>query len=250
MENRSKTLVVFLIGIILLVASRASAESQERTGTGSPSLLSRTEALIGQKKFAEAKSSLQAFVAGMPAGWKPVTEEGDNLRVAYWDLEHFLACALRERESGNKKRLVWARPSYSKAYYLLAFISLETGRKAEAKQHIDRALELEPDHPLLLCEKGLILQTMSEHEEAVGSFDTALRSKGCVTGPEKARALRGKGVSLIDLGRLDEAEQAFTESLKIAPGNRIALDELEYIRRIRAGGRSTAPIGLTPTSPE
>jgi len=39
------------------------------------------------------------------------------------------------------------------------------------------------------------------------------------------------------LGRLDEAEDSYNKSLEIEPGNRIALGELEYIKKLRAQGR-------------
>lgn len=47
-------------------------------------------------------------------------------------------------------------------------------------------------------------------------------------------ALRGMGFMLIELNRLDEAEQALRDSLKLDPGNDVALNELAYIRELRA----------------
>ena len=46
-------------------------------------------------------------------------------------------------------------------------------------------------------------------------------------------ALRGIGYSLIELGELEAARQAFEKSLKMEPNNRLALDELEYIRKLQ-----------------
>jgi len=201
------------------------------------------EKLMNEKKLDEAKSALEALIAGMPAGWKPVTEKGDDTEIAYWDTEHFLACANKDGR-GKGKRTVWAYPSYSKAYYLLAYMSIEKRNAKEADAYIDKALALEPDHATLLLEKGLILQTTGRHEDAVRYFEMVINSNGCVTGYETARGLRAKGVSLIDLGKLDEAEQAFNESLKISPGNKLALNELEYIRRLRAGTSQKAPLQI------
>ena len=47
---------------------------------------------------------------------------------------------------------------------------------------------------------------------------------------ESALALRGIGCALIDMGRLDEAIVVYEKSLKIEPGNPLALHELQYIR--------------------
>ena len=227
--------------LCLIVCNSALAEG---TKEEKPQVtLGVIEKLMSEKKFDEAKSSLEALIAGMPAGWKPVTEKGDGTEIAYWDTEHFLACANKDGR-GKGMRTVWAYPSYSKAYYLLAFMSIEKRNPKEASVYIDKALVLEPDHATLLLEKGLILQTTGRHEDAVKYFDMVLNSDGCVTGYETARGLRAKGVSLIDLGKLDEAERAFNESLKIAPANRVALNELEYIRRLRAGGSQKAPLQI------
>lgn len=49
-------------------------------------------------------------------------------------------------------------------------------------------------------------------------------------------ALRGIGFSLIEIGRLDEAEGALRESLDLDPGNPMALSELEYIDHLRSQG--------------
>jgi Flp pilus assembly protein TadD len=58
---------------------------------------------------------------------------------------------------------------------------------------------------------------------------------------------RGRGFVLTELGRLDEAEAAYRESLKIEPDSERAKNELQYIARLKAGGPS-APyaLGLTP----
>lgn len=235
----------FLIAIImcLAVCSSALAQSAKEGKPQASVSLGVAEKLMNEKKFDEAKASLNALIAGMPAGWKPAVEKGDGIYVAYWDTEHFMACSVKDGEGGGK-RVMWAQPSYSKAYYLLAYMAIESRKPGEANAYIDKALELEPAHPVLLLEKGMILQIMGRHEETVRHCDAVINSKGCLTGYEKARALRAKGVSLIDLGKLDEAEQAFNESLKIAPNNKVALNELEYIRRIRAGGSSTAPVKI------
>ena len=42
------------------------------------------------------------------------------------------------------------------------------------------------------------------------------------------------GFSLIELNRLNEAEQAFNQSLEIDPKNSVALNELAYIKKLRS----------------
>ena len=50
----------------------------------------------------------------------------------------------------------------------------------------------------------------------------------------EARALRGMGFCLIELGKLDEAEKMFKDSLKLVPENQTALNEIGYIKELRA----------------
>ncbi|ABC27512.1 protein containing tetratricopeptide repeats (TPR1, TPR2) [Hahella chejuensis KCTC 2396] len=49
----------------------------------------------------------------------------------------------------------------------------------------------------------------------------------------KAAALRGIGFILIEMERLDEAEEALQKSLIIEPDNDVAINELEYINELR-----------------
>jgi tetratricopeptide (TPR) repeat protein len=53
-----------------------------------------------------------------------------------------------------------------------------------------------------------------------------------------ARALRGKGAALTEMGRVAEAEDAFTASLKIEPNNEIAINELEYLEQLKSGKKN------------
>jgi tetratricopeptide (TPR) repeat protein len=235
-----------LIAILVLLAGNGAALA-EGTAAGEPrSVLANAQTLMKQGKFDEARSSLKAMIGQMPAGWKAVTEKDNEALIAYWDRDRFLTCSTRDREQSGKKRVKWAQPSYSMAYYMLAYISVESRNMGEAMQYIDQGLALDPGHPMLLNEKAMILQQTARHEEAVRCFDEVLGSKGCVLDYDKARALRGRGVSLIDLKRLDEAEQSFRESLKIAPDNQLALRELQYISRIRSGAPAKAPVGTFP----
>ena len=50
---------------------------------------------------------------------------------------------------------------------------------------------------------------------------------------QKGRALRGQGINLIDLGRLEEAEAAFQRSLEVEPNHPSAPHELGYIAHLR-----------------
>ncbi len=236
---------ILLISLIAFLTGCASTIPASVTSHQQSSSLNSFEILIGQGRFEDANSRLKTLLAEMPAGWTAITDDGTSVSIAYWDQEHFATCASKDSEHHGNRRVFFVQPSYSKAYFLLAYMSLESGNMTEAHEYINMASKLEPNHPMVFNEKGLILQKLGAHIEAVDCFDAVIHSKGCLTNYEKSRALRGRAISLIDLGRLDEAEQSLKESLIIAPNNSVALSELEYIRRIRAGAVPNAPIGIS-----
>lgn len=65
----------------------------------------------------------------------------------------------------------------------------------------------------------------------------------------RAHLQRGRGFALTELGRLDEAEAAYNEALKIDPNDDRAKHELEYIAHLKAGGSPTEG-GLAPVQPQ
>ena len=109
----------------------------------------------------------------------------------------------------------------------------------KAMSFIDRAISLEPDHPLLLCEKAMILSRLGRHQEAHDLFRSAAEIRPWAPLNQIARALRGTAIALIDLKRTDEAEELLKKSLEIEPDNTVALNELDYIQRLRKGHKPT-----------
>lgn len=194
--------------------------------------------LIGEKRLAEAKTLLEEALAEKPADWRPVRTEGEDEFFYFWDMAEFLAYCAETRPEG-KGRVVWVHGSYPRACYLLAYIAVEEGNPQAAFQALQQGLELEPDHPHLWCEMGHLLQLLKRHEDALQSYQRAESVRAWASPEQKGRALRGQGINLIDLGRLDEAEAAFQRSLEVEPNHPNALHELGYIAHLRqqqAGG--------------
>jgi len=196
--------------------------------------------LIKEKRLAEAKTLLEEGLAQKPADWRPMRAKGEDEFFYFWDMAEFLAyCAHTQAE--GKGRVVWVHGSYSRACYLLAYIAIEERNPQAAFQALQRGLELEPDQPHLWCELGHLLQLLGRHEEALQCYQRAESVRVWASSEQKGRALRGQGVNLIDLGRLDEAEAAFQRSLEAEPNHPNALHELGYIAQLReqqAGGQT------------
>jgi len=195
--------------------------------------------LIQQGQWAKAERVLKEGISRMPPDWKPEVCESDHIAFAFWDAQEFLAYIPYHQSTGDERELVWMAPSYSKAWHLVAFIAVEQGDWAGALEAIDRALALEPDHPAAICEKAMILAHMNRYKEAYKLSMKAESIRPWTPSSVRARALRGAGITLIDLGRLDEAQTMLKRSLALEPDNNLARSELAYIDHLRRGGRPT-----------
>lgn len=217
---------------------KASSSSDE--GEESPEDFVRTAAvLIQQGEKAKAERVLKEGLSRMPPDWKPKVSGADHIAFAFWDVQEFLAYIPYHKSTGDEKNLRWISPSYSKAWHLLAFVAVERGDWAGALEAIDRALALEPDHPVPMCEKAMILARMNRYEEACELGLKAESIRPWTPPSVRARALRGAGITLIDLGRLEEAQTMLKRSLALEPDNDLARSELAYIDHLRRGGRPT-----------
>lgn len=105
--------------------------------------------------------------------------------------------------------------------------------------------------PALSVERANALGLTGRWQDALVAWERALKLPE-LSDPVKARILRGRGVALIELKRLNEAEQTFRSALALEPGNANAQNELAYIAALRAGRPAVKPdirTGAPPTQP-
>jgi tetratricopeptide (TPR) repeat protein len=230
------------------VKSNVIAKTVPASDTATPDPVFRAVALMKQNKIAEGREMLRHFVATMPADWKPIVVLPNSVTIAYWDLAEMTECSAKDGQRFGKQTVAWTRPSYSQAWYLLGFTALEAKDYVEANADIDRALALEPDHPTVLNEKATMLQQQRKLDEAIAYNRKVVESQRCVTTQALSRAWRSQGVSLIDLGKLDEADAALGEALKVDPGNPNTLNELTYLERMRGKNPPQSPTVIHRTN--
>ena len=191
----------------------------------------RADELIADGRFAEARTILETAIRDIPPGWKPSQDDGRSLKIAFWDQEEFLAYVGNQRGHLTKS-VFWVCGSYSKAWYQLAVVATEQEGFENALFCLDCGLELDPDQPELWSEKGYVLNRLKRHDEALECYIRAASAREWAPASHMARALRGQGVQLIDLDRLDEAEAILRQSLEYEPNSEGARNELEYIERL------------------
>jgi len=191
--------------------------------------------LIQEKKYNEAEVMLRQAVESMPDGWKPIEATATGTLVHAWSDDEFAAYREWHHRSGDQGEVLWEGPSYAHTWYLIAAIYVDHEQYDDALRLLAEGMQLERDHPDLLCEGGFVLHRIGDLEAAIKAYDIALSARPWITSRQRARALRGSSSVLTDLGRLEEAEACLTEAQALEPDNEITRRGLEYVRKLRAG---------------
>ena len=137
----------------------------------------------------------------------------------------------------------WVPVSYSEACGLAGWLHIRRRDFPQALRFLNLGLELEPNHPTLICDKAYVHQTQTQHQQALELFRQAERSRPWITDAQKARALRGQGVCLVDLNSLDEAELVLLRAQQVDPEDTKAASELELIQGLRLQRSHPGPLG-------
>jgi CHAT domain-containing protein/tetratricopeptide (TPR) repeat protein len=195
--------------------------------------LLKVEDMIRRGEFREADRVLKTFVKELPETPPTLKPGRRELEGCFWDSDEFIKF-VEDNRATLQQSLIWNEMPSSKAFYWLAYIAYEWGDLPQALHYINEGLALDPARPQMLCEKAEILKGLRQFDASLECYREVAASKGWVPDKQRARAHRGLGFVLIELRKLDEAEAALHESLKIEPGNETALHELRYIEDLRA----------------
>jgi tetratricopeptide (TPR) repeat protein len=195
---------------------------------------------------------LQRALDRAPASYPAIERIGDRVIVRASDLADALmlsALAATGPAGSNSEggvEVVTQSNVYPLVALMLGSVAVETQDYRRAIALLDRGLALQPMDRLLLTEKLTAMQGLGQWEEALALADAALASGDLLLSTHLASLHRKRGFSLIELGRLDEAEAAYRESLMTEPDNAAAKQELEYIAGLRRGRPRGAPEFVAP----
>jgi tetratricopeptide (TPR) repeat protein len=159
-----------------------------------------------------------------------------------------LFASLAVPNKGQKNSIVAVVNPYPGLSFYLGSYYNEIGKHEDALRVLDAALASPArfkkdsgDHlPSLVTERGAALLAMKRYPEALEGYQNGLTIKN-LADIDRARMLRGCGFALTELGRLDDAEQSYRDSLEAEPNNALAKNELAYIAKLRAGASPTSP---------
>jgi tetratricopeptide (TPR) repeat protein len=210
---------------------------------------------------ADVEAALQRAPAFFPDG---VVAEGKRYMLVDGEGEIEIALArakdLAENDGTTGAAMPLANP-YALMGHELGVYYDEIGQFEDGVRVLDQTLALSPDPaafkggtmPGMLIEKSFALTELKRYDEALAVCDILLGIPTLTT-QDRSRAYRGKGFVFTETDRLDEALDAYRESLKLEPANPRALNEVQYIERLKAGGSklpsTTLPLDKPrPTTP-
>jgi Flp pilus assembly protein TadD len=98
------------------------------------------------------------------------------------------------------------------ALHLLAVVAARRNEWDEAVRLATLALEIEPGHVEVLCNRGVALRVLNRPDEALADYDRAL-----AIAPSSAIAHNNRGVALAALNRHRQALDAFDAALRLQP---------------------------------
>jgi len=129
------------------------------------------------------------------------------------------------------RQAVRSRPEAASVRGKLAFALLNAGRLSEAVAEFEAAARLEPDSPLSHFNLGFALSRMPGRlDDAIAEYQTAAR-----IAPDFADAHKNLGNALLKAGRVPEALAAYSEVLRLRPGDdgtRQLLSRLRVAHRV------------------
>jgi Flp pilus assembly protein TadD len=141
----------------------------------------------------------------------------------------------------GKKDAIALSSTWSSAYYMKGWALEELNKMREARTTILQAIELSPFNSHYLNELAYLFMLEKNWPKALETYraaeEHAALSPDDVKQAELGRARRGMGYVLVELGKLDEAEEKYLECLKDDPNDKKAAAELEYVRNLKAKTR-------------
>jgi tetratricopeptide (TPR) repeat protein len=169
--------------------------------------LAKADALLAEKRYAEAAESYRALLREHPDDPGIRVRLGASLMSLGRPAE-----AVPHLEAAEK--MVPRDPVILR---VLGQAYLATGKLAEAAHRFRALLEVTPGAPDVLVSLGACQYQLGDFDGSAASFRSALEKQ-----PDDVRALAGLGMSLNALGRPDEARPVLERAVGQAPADRMA----------------------------
>jgi tetratricopeptide (TPR) repeat protein len=147
------------------------------------------------------------------------------------------AALVRLAAARNRQHVEIVGGEWCFALTLKGYLLSEFNRFDEADRVFTQSVEMAPFNMGGLRKYAVWLQDKEHWQKAIDVFRIAISLNDYIPRKSRAdfpaRAHRGIGFGLIALGRLDEAEASYRESLKYDPDDSLVPLELDYIEMLR-----------------
>lgn len=163
--------------------------------------------------------------------------------------ESFLYAAMaavdhkKNPESNTHKDSEVISSTWAYAYYYKAYALIESKNISQAKLNLERAISLSPYNPQFLLEQAHIYQIEKNWDKSIefakraeDGFNTTPQEKN-ITQPAAWRVI---AYSLVEQGKLDEAEIYYQKCLALNPNDSKAQNELKYIQQLKSNSITQA----------
>ena len=134
----------------------------------------------------------------------------------------------------DKNNAIALSSTWADAYFMKAYALQDLRRLGEAKATLQQALKMSPFNAQYLAELGEINALEKNWSKADQLYreaeDNAPLSPPEARAGDLARARRGLGYVLVELGKLDEAEKKYQQCVAANPNDTKAKAELQYVR--------------------
>lgn len=226
-------------------SSKSYAEADAKEASAQETL-SKAMADFQRGRYAALRPhlpALEALLNEAPPSYPVIEDRGEITVVRSRESAISLMALLGAAKDKRSTRVEVRENTYPMIALMLASNANENRQSQKAVAYLDRGLAIQPGNSWLLSEKGAALNAMRKPADALAAYEAGLTGALPIGKMDRALLLRGKGYALIELGRLDDAEAAYRESLTLEPDHGGALHELKYIGDLKKG--RTAPQGST-----
>lgn len=158
-------------------------------------------------------------------------------KIYYCARDRSEKAALAKLAAKNRQHAEIGGSEWCDALFHKAVLMSEFKQFDEADRAFAQSVDMAPFNMGGLRKYALWLQSRGQWQRSIDVFRSAISLNEHIPRKSRAnfpaRAYRGIGFGLIALGRLDEAEASYRESLKYDPDDSLVPRELEYIKMLR-----------------
>ena len=189
--------------------------------------------VVGARGFVASRSRLEVvacvvatlLVAGL-ANW-PLLDARYMRSVTHYNIGNEFAAIDREDLARSHYEIaIDLHADNALANHNLGVVLARTGKVGIARRHFDEAIRISPGYAEAYFNRARALVESYEPEAAIADYRRGLEIE-----PARPDILVELGEVCLELGAREEAEEAFIQALRIAPGDAAARAALEAMRR-------------------